>query len=118
MSQNDGREAADPQKSEADDKDLREIYSALSNKDCLLILGLATTGIRADKHVLEKYHFTKKRYYVRLKTLVDLSLIRKDRGYYRLTLLGAEVYESQVKSLRKMLSMKENLGGILISSSS
>ncbi len=84
----------------------RNIYSALSNGDSLRIFNLAADGIDASTSVLQKYQFTKKRYYGRLKELVDLGLIVKDDGEYRHTSLGKLVFESQVKDLEQILQRK------------
>jgi len=91
---------------------IRNIYSALSNGDSLRIFNLAADGIDASTSVLEKYQFTKKRYYGRLKELVDLGLVAKEDGEYRHTALGRIVFESQVKDLERILVKKENLAAI------
>ncbi len=87
----------------------RNIHSALSNSDSLRIFNLAAEGIDASTSVLEKYQFTKKRYYGRLKELVDLGLIAKEDGEYRHTALGNLVFESQVKDLEQILLRKNNI---------
>lgn len=87
----------------------RNIYSALSNSDSLRIFNLASEGIDASTSVLEKYQFTKKRYYGRLKELVDLGLIVKEEGEYRHTMLGSLVFESQVRDLEQILLKKSNV---------
>lgn len=88
---------------------LMRIYSALSNKDALRIFVLAASGIDASKSSLEKYQFSKKRYYVRLKELVDLGLISKNDGVYKQTPLGTVVYENEVKNLEKIILKKSSL---------
>jgi predicted transcriptional regulator len=87
----------------------RNIHSALSNGDSLRIFNLAAEGIDASTSVLEKYQFTKKRYYGRLKELVDLGLIAKEDGEYRHTALGNLVFESQVKDLEQILLKRNNV---------
>jgi hypothetical protein len=91
----------------------RNIYSALSNGDSLRIFNLAADGIDASTSVLEKYQFTKKRYYGRLKELVDLGLIVKEDGEYRHTQLGSLVFQSQVKDLEQILLKKNNVAAVL-----
>jgi hypothetical protein len=81
----------------------REIHSALSNSDSIRIFNLAADGIDASTRVLEKHQFTKKRYYGRLKELVDLGLVFKENGEYKQTKLGNMVFENQVKSLDQIL---------------
>lgn len=77
------------------------ILAALSNKDSLEIFTLALDGLDATTEILKQGHFTKKRYYVRLKELVDLGLLHKLSGKYVHTLLGKKVYEDSVKTLEE-----------------
>jgi len=91
----------------------RNIHSALSNGDSLRIFNLAAEGIDASTSVLEKYQFTKKRYYGRLKELVDLGLIVKEDGEYRHTALGNLVFESQVKDLEQILLKRNNVTAVV-----
>lgn len=90
----------------------RNIHSALSNSDSLRIFNLAADGIDASTSVLEKYQFSKKRYYGRLKELVDLGLIAKEDGEYRHTSLGTLVYESQVRDLEQILLSRGNIRAV------
>lgn len=85
------------------------IHSVLANKDALQILNMAAEGINASLEVLAANNFSKKRYYVRLKELIDLGLIYKDNGVYRHTALGTLVYENQVKNLRQILFKRSSI---------
>ncbi|MFI5420943.1 MAG: hypothetical protein ACHQ1H_08250 [Nitrososphaerales archaeon] len=91
---------------------VRDIHSALSNSDSLRIFNLAAEGIDASTSVLEKHQFTKKRYYGRLKELVDLGLVFKNEGEYKQTPLGKMIFDSQVKSLEQILVKRKNLDAI------
>lgn len=73
---------------------VREIYSALANTDSYRIFRLASDGIDASSEVLEEQSFSKKRYYVRLRKLIQLGLVRKDSGKYVHTNLGRLVHEA------------------------
>ncbi len=75
------------------------ILSALANRDSLEIFELASHGLDATTSVLEEHGFTRKRYYVHLKELVDLGLICKDSRKYIHTALGRKVYTSLIQSL-------------------
>ena len=81
-----------------------DIYSALSKKDSFVIFCLASTGIEASTRVLEQYEFSRKRYYVRLKQLIDIGLVQKEGRFYKHTALGKMVYENVVKGLQQFLS--------------
>ena len=87
---------------------LISIHSALANSDSLRIFNLTEGGIDASTSALSKYNFTKKRYYGRLKELVDLGLVFKDHGEYRHTPLGSKVFATQVKELENLLSLKSH----------
>jgi hypothetical protein len=91
------------------DAELLAIHSALSNPDCLLLFDLASRGLRAGSSAIQSHNFSKKRFYVRLKELVDLGLVRKEYGVYKLTALGQKVYQSQVKDMRDLLERQQRL---------
>ena len=86
----------------------RRIHCVLSNKDSLRIFALAASGIMATTDEIEKSSLTKKRYYVRLKQLIDLGLVAKKtngqkiggkRQFYEQTLFGRIVYREHVLKL-------------------
>ena len=85
------------------------IFSTLSNEDALKIFELAAKGIDANGSVLDENHFSKKRYYVRLRKLVEMGLVAKENGSYVHTPLGSIVYENQVSSLKRILAKKGSL---------
>ena len=85
------------------------IFLTLSNEDALKIFELAAKGIDATASVLYENHFTKKRYYVRLRKLVEMGLVVKENGSYSHTPLGSIVYENQVASLKRILAKKGSL---------
>ena len=80
------------------------ILCALSNKDSFEIFCLAVSGLDATTDILKSGRFTKKRYYVRLKELVELGLVHKLSGKYVHTLLGKKVYEDSIKTLERAVS--------------
>ncbi|MGI0092237.1 MAG: hypothetical protein ACREBS_11070 [Nitrososphaerales archaeon] len=81
-----------------------DIYAILSNRDSFDIFCLASSGIHATTRILAEYKFSKKRYYVRLKELIETGLVQKEGRFYRHTTLGTIVYENQVKGLLQSLS--------------
>ncbi len=91
------------------DEHMRAIHSALANKDSLEIFNMAGEGINASLDVLSAHNFSKKRYYVRLRELIDLGLVCKDNGMYKHTALGTLVYENQVKNLRQILFKRSSI---------
>ena len=87
----------------------RRIYSALANRDSLLIFNLAAEGIEGSLSMLGKYRLSKKRYYTRLKELVGLGLLQKQEGEYRHTALGTLVYENEVQGLKRILLSRSSI---------
>jgi predicted transcriptional regulator len=81
----------------------RTIHFALSNRDAYEIFCLTADGINASTNILREQSFSRKRYYTRLKGLVDLGLVHKEGGKYKHTALGSIVYEIQVNSLESAL---------------
>ena len=77
------------------------ILSALGNGDSFEIFVLAYNGLDATTEILKRGHFTRKRYYVRLRELVELGLLHKLSGKYVHTLLGKKVYEDSIKRLEQ-----------------
>jgi len=85
-----------------DDNDrFYDLLSVLSNKDTFRIFSIASQGTVWSKATHEKYGFSRSRYYLRLKQLIDLSLVMKDKKerVYRHTLLGSIIYQNQVSTL-------------------
>jgi len=80
----------------------RAVYSTLSNRDAYEIFSLAARGF-ASTSILREQKFSKKRYYLRLKCLINLGLVYKDGGMYRQTVFGRLVDENQVKLLETLL---------------
>ena len=65
-----------------------DIFAILGDKQSVEILGAASTGFLSSKGIPNQ---TKKQYYVRLKRLVDIGLIEKQRNIYKLTSFGSIV---------------------------
>ena len=81
-----------------------EVYETLSNRDSFEIFVLTSFGIDASTTTWRNHGFSKKRYYQRLKRLVDIGLVQKVSGQYRQSPLGKLIYENQVKPLQIVLA--------------
>jgi len=81
----------------------RQIYLALSNRDSFEIFCLAARYINASTDSWRKGGFSRKRYYARLRRLVEVGLVQKEGGKYKHSDLGRLVYEIQLKSLEAAL---------------
>jgi hypothetical protein len=77
-----------------------DIFAILGDKQSVEILGAASTGFLSSNGIPNQ---TKKQYYVRLKRLVDIGLIEKLHGIYKLTSFGSIVYENHVKTMDKII---------------
>jgi len=64
------------------------IFRVLSNPDAIKILYCAGDGIEHSTYTIEELGLSQKRYYTRLKALIDSGLIKKKEGFYRQTALG------------------------------
>ncbi len=88
--------------------DMAKILSALGNEDALAIFLLARNGIVSSKDAIQSLGLTQKRFYTRLKELIDNKLIEKSEGAYRLTALG-EILCNIGLSMEKLLVDKDKL---------
>ena len=77
-----------------------DIFAILGDKQSIKILAAASTGFLSSYGIPNQ---TKKQYYVRLKRLVDIGLIEKQHGIYKLTSFGSIVYENHLKTMDKII---------------
>jgi hypothetical protein len=96
-------ESSPPSASEVKERVLA-VYETLSNRDSFEIFVLASFGIDASTTTWHNHGFSKKRYYQRLKRLVDIGLVQKEKGQYKQSPLGKLIYENQVKQLQTVLA--------------
>lgn len=76
-----------------------KLLSILSKKDALTIFLLAKEGLKAETDTWQRIGLTRKRYYSRLRQLVDVGLLDKSADTYTHTTLGALVREKQLMEL-------------------
>jgi hypothetical protein len=88
--------------------DMAKILNALGNEDALAIFLLAKNGIVSSKDAIQALGLTQKRFYTRLKELMDNKLIEKVEGAYRHTALG-EILCNIGLSMEKLLLDKDKL---------
>src|SRR6476469_1669399 len=77
-----------------------DIFAILGDKQSVEILAAASGGFLSSNGIPNQ---TKKQYYVRLKRLVDIGLIEKQRRIYKLTSFGSIVYENHLKTMEKII---------------
>ncbi len=71
--------------------DIVNILNALGNEDALALFLFAKDGIASSKDAIRELGLTQKRFYSRLKDLLDNNLMEKVEGEYRHTALGGIV---------------------------
>ncbi len=102
----------------------REILSTFSKKGSLKILDEARTKLHSKRDIWEKFGLSKKQYYLRLRSLRDANLVRKEGEGYILTDLGERIanilfklgltvaeFENGEKNIRRGDSYIVNLAG-------
>src|SRR6476620_10389590 len=77
-----------------------DIFAILGDKQSVEILDAASGGFLSSNGIPNQ---TKKQYYVRLKRLVDIGLIEKQRRIYKLTSFVSIVYENHLKTMEKII---------------
>ncbi len=90
-------------------KQMKCVFSLLSNSDALTIFSLAAEGIERDLNAPRRLGMTEKRYYTRLRELTDAGLVSKQGGLYKHTGLGSLVFEHQYKGLGHLLTNRRGL---------
>jgi DNA-binding HxlR family transcriptional regulator len=88
--------------------ELIEILTALANEDALKIFLTARTGIEKSTQTIQELGLTQKRYYSRLKDLIEAGLIEKREYAYRHTTTGTICY-TLGKSLNSALGQRDRL---------
>lgn len=83
-----------------------EILDALGNQDALSIFIYVEKGMTSSKLAIQELGLTQKRFYSRLKELIEVGLIEKNAGGYHYTTLG-RVFSKIGYSLLDVLENKE-----------
>lgn len=81
-----------------------QILTTLSDPHSVKILKMAYSGLKVSSSGFGG-NFSRRQYYTRLKRLIALGLIKKQGKYiYKTTSLGSLIYNTQIRSLEKMLN--------------
>jgi DNA-binding HxlR family transcriptional regulator len=90
-------------------EEMEAVLSSLANEDALKIFQEAKEGITSSTEAIKKLKLTQKRYYARLKPLIEAGLIEKTDSRYKLTFLGKIVYEILYRRLEKALENRDRI---------
>ncbi|MEM2127250.1 MAG: hypothetical protein QXH67_03390 [Candidatus Bathyarchaeia archaeon] len=85
-----------------------KIVKVLGNQDSMNIFLFSEKGITSSKEILKAIGLTQKRFYSRIKDLIDVGLIEKREGKYKLSQLGKIMMNTVIK-LEPILLMKDKL---------
>jgi len=89
--------------------ELSTLFRALSHPDTLKILFRTGIGIENSTHAIEELDLTPKRYYSRLKELIDTGLVKKIDDVYKQTALGRIIYDRFLPTMGKAYDAREEL---------
>jgi predicted transcriptional regulator len=84
------------------------ILDALGHEDALAIFMYVEKGINSSKVAIEELGLTQKRFYSRLKELIEVGLVEKNEGTYRYTTFGSIFFKIGF-SLLEMLDNREQI---------
>ncbi len=88
---------------------IADLFKVLSKPDALKIFFLTKDGIMNSTHTIEETAISQKRYYARLKELVDISLVKKRDGVYGQTALGRIICELFLPAMEKTYDARDEL---------
>jgi len=89
---------------------LVNLFKVLSKPDALEIFLLAGEGIENSTYAIEELGFSSKRYYARLRELVDIGFLRKTGGVYRQTPFGSMIYSRLLPAMGRAYDARDRLG--------
>lgn len=85
-----------------------KILDALGHEDSLAIFMYTEKGIKSSKGAIEELGLTQKRFYSRLKELIEVGLIEKREGEYQHTTFGSIFFKIGF-SLLEMIENKDQI---------
>ena len=89
---------------------LVRLFKVLSKPDALEVFLLAGEGIKSSTYAMEELGFTPKKYYARLKELVDVGFVSKTEGAYRQTPLGNIICGRLLPAMGRAYDARDRLG--------
>jgi predicted transcriptional regulator len=77
-----------------------DTFSILADNLSVEIITAAYAGLHSTNRLTSQ---SKKQYYVRLKRLVEMSIIEKQESVYKLTSFGSIIYENNLRTMDKII---------------
>lgn len=97
------------EKAESSAKGITSLFKTLSHPDALKLFNHTSYGIGNSTYAIEELDLTPKKYYARLRELVETGLVRKRDNVYRQTALGRMIYDRFLPAMRKAVDAKDEL---------
>ncbi len=97
------------EKAESWAEGVTSLFKVLSKPDALIIFRHTVDGIKSSTAAIEELDLTQKRYYARLRELVDVGLVRKLDSGYGQTALGRMIYDRFLPAMIKAVDAKDEL---------
>ena len=97
------------EKAESWAEGVTSLFKVLSKPDALRLLSHTSDGIGNSTYAIEELGLTPKKYYARLRELVDIGLVRKWDSVYRQTALGRMIYDRFLPSMVKAVDARDEL---------
>jgi len=97
------------EKAESWAEGITSLFKVLSKPDALRLFTHTVDGIKNSTYAIEELDITPKKYYSRLRELVDIGLVRKLNSGYRQTALGRMIYDRFLPAMVKAVDSREEL---------
>jgi len=97
------------EKAELRAEGMTSLFKVLSKTDALRLFHHARKGIKNSTYAIEELDLTPKKYYARLRELVNIGLIRKNDSVYGQTALGRMIYDRLLPAFEKAVDAKDEL---------
>jgi len=90
-------------------KGITSLFKVLSKPDALKLFHHTSEGIKNSTYAIDELDLTQKRYYARLRELIDIGLVRKMDSGYGQTALGRMIYDRFLPAMGKAYEAKDEL---------
>ena len=97
------------EKGESQGNGINSLFRVLSKPDALKLFRHTSEGIKNSTYAIDELDLTPKRYYARLRELVDIGLVRKHNNAYRQTGLGRMIYDRLLPAMGKAFDARDEL---------
>jgi len=88
---------------------ITSLFKVLSKPDALRLFFHTVDGIKNSTYAIDELDLTPKKYYARLRELVEIGLVRKSGSVYGQTALGRMIYDRFLPSISKAVDARDEL---------